>query len=1067
MADMAKDLELKLKITADGKVAASELDQVGDGVDRLGNEAKKAAGDTDLLKAGLTGVAAALSVDFLLGQAAELGALADEYNNMAGRLKLVAGEGAALAEALDAVRVTANTSGADLDATATLYTRLAQATKALGLSQSDVVGLTDTINKSFAVSGASAAEAEGAIRQFAQGLASGALRGDEFNSVMEQSPRLSQALADGLGVGIGQLRKMAEEGQLTAEVVTRALQSQAAAIEADFGKMPDTVARATQRLTNEWTVFIGKLDQTSGVTASISSGLNALAVNMDEIASVAATAGEVLIATFAVKGATAIRTYVAQMVTAAAASAAAANESARADGIKARAAATVAKVELEKARATAAATAATLAETQATQAAAAAAAIYGPQRAALERSLTAAKQANAAATAQVVAAESAYSGALAASTAQVAAATSGTTALAAAKSKLGGIVSGMGGLLKGIGYGAIVFEVMDLVGGLVELRNEYEKHDEILRDTVTTQDKVAATLARISQQTGVTVKSMADLDKAVESGQLHFNAASGTWDRGAENLDKVAQQAKLSKVELDKLAEAAEKNANDLAKSLADFGLEDLEQKLIDKFRKLAANPDANGSQILNGLLLTLDEISNERAPEVMLALRQAFDRKQIGLDQFEAGMAAAETKLQGLWKAANAGAAVSVKITNEAADAYERLGIVSQAAMQKAAADAKADYDLLVKKGVALADQAAAWKVYAEKAIAANGGVASSILQAEAAQHGLTIAIDESGKASIRTKEALEGIADAARRAAQEVAAANTAAMESAAIAASQARTSIGTIQGSIDGFVEHLHGMGTAVGSWVNAIRADMFAMSEAALESFNSMRAGVEGGTVGAYLEGLAKNAAIVTERFNQQAQVAEYWRQRLADGADTARDLDTATTVLGDSLNLLGNQQLDPLRAAIADAERRMLDLRDAAQSTLDSIQDEWDQLNNNLDEIERRRAEKREAEIKAQLAAAQASGDREAIADLQKSLQLLKDITAARIADAKQREKDAVTKTSTTSTTATPSASSGGVSGTSKAGGTVNLNINGLVTSSPREIAQALKPELDKLVRLGG
>lgn len=427
-------------------------------------------------------------------------------------------------------------------------------------------------------------------------------------------------------------------------------------------------------------------------------------------------------------------------------------------------------------------------------------------------------------------------------------------------------------------------------------------------------------------------------------------------------------------------------------------GISAAERTIIESFKRIAADPSINGQVLLGSLVTAVDKVGKEAIPELGFAFKTAAKAGRQSAEEMATGLEILKTKLRD-----------TGEVTKTLEDAYKLLGITSQSELKKAAESAKDAYDMIVKSGAPLADQAAAWKAYAEAAIAANGGVASSILQAEAAQHGLTIAIDESGKASIRTKDVLESMANAARRAAQEVAAANTAAMESAAIAASQARTSIGSTQDSIDGFVEHLHGMGTAVGSWVNSIRADMFAMSEAALESFNSMRAGVEGGTVGAYLEGLAKNARTVTERFQQQAEVAEYWRQRLADGADTARDLETATTILGDSLNLLGNQQLDPLRAAIADAERRMLDLRAAAQSTLDSIQDEWDQLNNNLDEIERRRAEKREAEIKAQLAAAQASGDREAIADLERSLSLLNQISAVRINDAKAREDAARTK----------------------------------------------------------
>jgi tape measure domain-containing protein len=891
---MAKELKVGLKITADGKQAEGELGRVGEGLDQVGKEAKQAASDTDLLSTGLKAVAAALSADYLLGKAADLAAVADQYNNMAGRLKLVAGEGAALAEALEAVRVTANTSGADLDATATLYTRLAQASKELGLSQAELIGLTETINKTFAISGASTAEAASSIRQLGQALASGVLRGDEFNSVMENSPRLAQALADGLDVPIGALRKMAEEGELTAERVTRALQSQTAAIEADFSKMPDTVSRATQRLSNEWTVFIGKLDQTSGATTAISSGLNSLAENLDEIAAAALYFGEVATAAIAGKAALAMRAYAVEAI----------------------------------------------------------------------------------------------------------AATGATTAMGAAASGLAGILGKIGPLLKSVGYAAIAVEVFDLARGLIELRGEYEKHAEIVQRTAEANDKVRAKLAEISQQAGVTITSMAALDKAVDEGRIHFDQATGSWQRGAQDLSKVGETAKLTKAELDALAETAEKNAQRLAKSLAAFGLEDLQQKLIEQFRELASNPETNGSQILSGLLLTLDKISKERVPEVMLALRQAFDRKQIGLDEFETGVASAETKMQGLW-----------------------TGIVDGSTQAKLAV---VDITDQVKK---LADER-------EKAAAA---------------------------------------ADKERRAAIEAAAANTAAMESAAIAASQARTSIGGMQDSINGFRQHIQELGGAMAGVINQARQDMFNLSDAALAMYQSMDFGNAGETIGMFLEDVSRNTAYVRTLFEQQTVAMEALQARIASGTMTTDELDAATAQLAGTFSVLGTERLDGLRDSIADARQRMLDLRDAAQSTLDGIQDEWDQLNNNLDEIERRRASKREAEIAAQLAAAKSSGDREAIADLEKALRLLKQVTAARIEDAKQREKDGKWSgrgdSGGTNTSGNRGGSSnGGISAAPVRYGDTHIHIEGVLDINDKatldSLGRKLDPVLKKITRLG-
>jgi len=107
----------------------------------------------------------------------------------------------------------------------------------------------ETLNKGFVVSGASAAAAEGAITQLTQGIASGVLRGDEFNSVMEQAPVLAEMMAKEFGVTKGQLRSMAEEGMLSAEAVITAIMNQSKAIDAQFGKMPMTFGQGMTVIT--------------------------------------------------------------------------------------------------------------------------------------------------------------------------------------------------------------------------------------------------------------------------------------------------------------------------------------------------------------------------------------------------------------------------------------------------------------------------------------------------------------------------------------------------------------------------------------------------------------------------------------------------------------------------------------------------------------------------------------------------------------------------------------------------------------------------------------------------
>ncbi|HCT9937856.1 TPA: tape measure protein, partial [Klebsiella variicola] len=132
------------------------------------------------------------------------------------------------------------------------------ATRQYGTSADDLAKLTTIINQGFVVSGATAQEAENAIIQLSQGLASGALRGEEFNSVNEQGNRLIVALADSMGVSIGEMRNMAAQGKLTTDVVVNGLLSQGAVIGKEFANTTTTISQALQVAGNNVTKFFGE-----------------------------------------------------------------------------------------------------------------------------------------------------------------------------------------------------------------------------------------------------------------------------------------------------------------------------------------------------------------------------------------------------------------------------------------------------------------------------------------------------------------------------------------------------------------------------------------------------------------------------------------------------------------------------------------------------------------------------------------------------------------------------------------------------------------------------------------
>jgi len=220
--------------------------------------------------------------------------LADNYNNLQARIKLVTGEGDAFRAAFEGVSAVALRTSSSLESTGNLFAKIAETGKAMGVGQGEALKLTETINQAIQISGASAGASDAAITQLIQGLQGGVLRGDEFNSIMEQAPRLSKAFTDGLGVSTGELRKMAEQGLLTSDTIIKALQGQSEAVAGEFGKLPATVGRAMTNLTSQFTLYVGEADKAGGYTSKLASLIDALAGNLSTVATVMIHTGEVM-----------------------------------------------------------------------------------------------------------------------------------------------------------------------------------------------------------------------------------------------------------------------------------------------------------------------------------------------------------------------------------------------------------------------------------------------------------------------------------------------------------------------------------------------------------------------------------------------------------------------------------------------------------------------------------------------------------------------------------------------------------------------------------------------------
>ena len=266
-----------------GEKAAAGLAEVKAGMSAFGDQVNSAK--TQLL--------AFLTINWAAGKVQEIVQIADAWNMMAARLRLATIGQTEFTTAQKALFEIAQRIGVPIQETATLYGKLQQAVRMLGGEQKDALTITESISQALRISGASATEAQSSLLQFGQALASGVLRGEEFNSVVENSPRLAQALADGLNVPIGRLRKLAEEGRLTADVVVNALLSQKDKLATEYGQLPQTVSQAFRRLQNAFGQWVSQVDASTGITKKLADALTWLATNLEKVMSWLKTIGEV------------------------------------------------------------------------------------------------------------------------------------------------------------------------------------------------------------------------------------------------------------------------------------------------------------------------------------------------------------------------------------------------------------------------------------------------------------------------------------------------------------------------------------------------------------------------------------------------------------------------------------------------------------------------------------------------------------------------------------------------------------------------------------------------------
>lgn len=177
--------------------------------------------------------------------------IADDWAAVDSRVKLATKSVEEHKHALNEIFDISQRSGQDYLASADLFSKVNRNAGDLGLSLDDSLNLAEIIGQTMTIGGGDQGAQQAALMQLGQALGSGALRGDELNSIIEQAPRLANAIADSFGVPIGQLKDLGKAGKLTSKELAQGLLKQADKIQKEFDQMPKTFGRGMTILKNK------------------------------------------------------------------------------------------------------------------------------------------------------------------------------------------------------------------------------------------------------------------------------------------------------------------------------------------------------------------------------------------------------------------------------------------------------------------------------------------------------------------------------------------------------------------------------------------------------------------------------------------------------------------------------------------------------------------------------------------------------------------------------------------------------------------------------------------------
>ena len=246
-----------------------------------GSGMKNAGGAASGLKTQMTALAGAISVSLVIEWGKRFLEVADNMTQLQARIARLSTDAKTANETFSSLANIASTTGASLSDTTKLWEALTSSLKEAGATNAQVLNLTDTLQKIGRIGGSSTEEMANALRQFGQSIASGTIRAEEFNSILEQMPELARQIAAGLGISMGELRARMLDGKLTAEDALNAIQDRTSVVNAEFEKLPRTMDQAVGSLEVSFSKLVVAANDATGASKTAVEIIDQLAKYID------------------------------------------------------------------------------------------------------------------------------------------------------------------------------------------------------------------------------------------------------------------------------------------------------------------------------------------------------------------------------------------------------------------------------------------------------------------------------------------------------------------------------------------------------------------------------------------------------------------------------------------------------------------------------------------------------------------------------------------------------------------------------------------------------------------